>query len=125
MPPSLSLSELLAKGYVRKVTIQDAGFEISPEKFRRLILGGIIHHVTGTQSSFAITDTHKYDSPGLLYVTRISSPEASQDYPLYGKTAEPYQTDWTPFIIQPGWKLWFFGATGASYINLLVLEWEI
>lgn len=103
-----------------------------PKGFLWFLIGGIVTHVTGTNTivwvrnspdanpTIAIADAAQWS-----WYSMVASGDASGDFPLFRRTAENYVgADGQPIIITTQDRIWFTGAA-TSELRPVVLEVQL
>ena len=121
----IKLDKALQKGRIVQFKLKDNETKDVPFGCAWLILGGVINHVTGTQSK-----VYAFNNNPLIFASIIDDTAPSGLFPLFNGVADLGQSRYTPVILTWGItnltysNIQFQGAVN-SYLKMQVLEWEI
>jgi len=101
--------------FVKTVQIKTGESESPPSNKSWFIIGGAVKHITGSNSTFVISDGNNVYSK-----TFIDTSVGSANYSLLNMSASLNQ-EMLPQVIHSGDEITFTGGTGAL-INLRVVE---
>jgi len=119
------LDKALQKGRIVQFKLKDNETKNVPFGCAWIILGGVINHVTGTDSK-----VYAVNNIPIIFASIIENTAPSGFFPLFNGVADLGQSHYTPVILTYGEKkpnysnVQFQGAVN-SYLKMQVLEWEI
>ena len=121
----IRLDKALTKGRIVQFKLKDGETKDVPFGCAWLILGGVINHVTGTDSK-----VYAYNNNPIIFASIIDNTAPSGFFPLFNGVADLGQSRYTPIMLTWGTinltysSIQFQGAVN-SYLRMQVLEWEL